>query len=94
MTTTDDAHDGFMATREDYLIRIQEQLNDNCKANTELASRYRELKYGIYNVKLDIMRSLDAKLDQFTNMKDMRQLKSVQNRMHAALRDFFVFKSM
>ena len=93
MQVSESAHNEFVAQRQQYADRIEAQLEDNCNVNTQLASRYRRLKYGIYGVKLDIMRNLDTKLEQMYNLKDKRQLKTLQNRMHAALRDFFIFKS-
>lgn len=92
MQVSESAHNEFVAQRQQYADRIEAQLEDNCNVNTQLASRYRRLKYGIYGVKLDIMRNLDTKLEQMYNLKDKRQLKTLQNRMHAALRDFFIFK--
>jgi len=93
MLASDTCHDEFYKQRNKYFRRIQCQLEDNCNYNRELATRYRQLKYGIYNVRLDIMRNLDTKLDKMYNLKDKRQLKSLQDRMHTALRDFFICKS-
>ncbi len=93
MNTSDNGHNEFYKQRTDYYDRIQSQLADNCKYNKELATRYRQLKYGIYNARLEIMRNLDTKLEKMYNLKDKRQLKSLQDRMHTALRDFFTCKS-
>ena len=91
--TSDAEHERYIKLRREYLERIKVQLEDNCKLNTELASRYRDLKYGIYNVKLNIMRDMETKLDTYNNVKDKRQIKSLQERMHGALKDFFTYKS-
>lgn len=93
MEVSSKAHQEFIKGREEYCEKITKQLEDNCQANTELASRYRELKYGIYNIKVDILRNLDHRLDTMYNLKDKRQMKSLQLRMHTALKDFFAFKS-
>ena len=93
MAIGNEGHREFVRVREDYYRKIGKQLEDNCRVNAELASRYRELKYGIYNVKVDILRRLDHKLETMYNLKDKRQLKSLQLRMHMALKDFFAFTS-
>lgn len=94
MEVSSKAHEEFIKGREEYCERIKKQLEDNCQANSELASRYRELKYGIYNVKVDILRNLDHRLNTMYNLKDKRQMKSLQLRTHTALKDFFAFKSI
>jgi hypothetical protein len=93
MEMDDQEHLEYMAKRREYLEKLKLQLNDNCKLNTELASRYRDLKYDIYNVKLNILRDMEKKLGTFNNLKDKRQLKSLQERMHYALKDYFNYKS-
>lgn len=79
--------------RTNYLHKLANQLNDFIELNRELASRYRYLKYDIYNLKLNLIDKLESKVGTFVNVKDKREIKLVQEKMHFALKDYFKFKS-
>lgn len=86
-------HQKYLLERNAYLTRLRDQLNEYLALNKELASRYRYLKYDMYNVKFKLLRQLESKLGTLLSVKDKRQLKVLQERMHTALRDYFIFKS-
>lgn len=90
---TDATHAKHMQLRSEYSDKLNNQLEDFLKLNKELASRYRYLKYYLYNMKLDLMQKIEFKLSTYVSMKDKRQLISLQERMHNALEDFFKYKS-
>lgn len=82
-----------MIKRNEYLSRLNTQLDNYLVLNKELASRYRYLKYYMYDLKFDLMQKIEFKLSTYVNIKDKRQLISLQERMHDALSDFFTYKS-
>lgn len=86
-------HKNLMDERNEYLNKLNSQLDDYLKVNKELASRYRALKYDMYNVKLSLLKQIEIKLNTYINVKDKRQLQSLQERMHFALKDYLQFKS-
>ena len=86
-------HQQYMEERMAYLDRIRNQLDEFLKLNKELASRYRYLKYDMYNTKFNTLRKLEYKMNTMLNVNDKRQLKILQERMHYALRDYFYYKS-
>ena len=86
-------HRKYMLERTAYLKRIQDQLDEFLRLNKELASRYRYLKYDLYDFKFSMLRKLETKLSTLLNVKDKRQMKILQERMHCALRDYFKYKS-
>jgi DNA polymerase III epsilon subunit-like protein len=85
-------HAKQMNERRTYLKRIEDQLTEFLALNKELASRYRYLKYDMYNAKFGMLRKLEHKLNAMLNVNDKRQLKALQERMHFALRDYFNYK--
>ena len=89
----DIAHQKHMEERREYLKRLEKQMADYLELNTELASRYRYLKYYMYNHKLDLMRKIDDKLSAYASVNDKRKIQSLQERMHFALKDFLNYKS-
>lgn len=86
-------HENRKEERNEYLKKINNQLDSYLELNKELASRYRYLKYVGYNRRLDLMRQIEIKLGSFVCMKDRRQMISLQERMHFALNDYFKFRS-
>lgn len=86
-------HDKRTQERNEYLNKLNTQLDNYLELNKELASRYRYIKYFAYNKRLDLMNQIEIKLSALVNMKDKRQVISLQQRMHNALNDFFKFKS-
>ena len=86
-------HLQYLEERNAYLNRLRNQLDEYLKLNKELASRYRYLKYDLYNVKFDLLRNIEYKLRTLLSVKDKRQMKILQERMHCALRDYFNYKS-
>ena len=87
------SHTKHVDERRDYLERLRNQLDDNMQANKLLAARYRDAKYDLYNCKLKMMSEIEKKLDTFISLKDKRQVKVLQERMHCALKDYYNYKS-
>lgn len=87
------SHASLIEERTDYLEKLKEQLESNLDLNSELAARYREVKYDLYNHKLDTMRKIEIKLDNLVRVKDKRQLIVLRERMHTALKDYYNYKS-
>ena len=85
-------HEKQMLERKTYLTRIETQLAEFLELNKELASRYRYLKYDMFNSKFDMLRKIEEKLSVMLNVNDKRQLKLLQERMHYALQDYFKYK--
>ncbi len=85
-------HHKQIQERSAYLERIQNQLYDFLLLNQELASRYRYLKYDMYNAKFTMLKKIEHKLNAMLNVNDKRQLQVLQERMHFALRDYFNYK--
>ena len=90
---TESSHKNHTKSRKEYLDMIKAQLEDNLKLNKEVASRYRTLKFDFYNVKLDLMKKIELKLNTSSNLKDQRQLKLLQERMQSSLKDYLSYKS-
>lgn len=89
----DSNHEKRTHERKEYLNKLNWQLENYLGLNKELASRYRYIKYFAYNKRMDMMKKIEIKLSALVNMKDKRQVISLQQRMHNALNDFFKFKS-
>jgi len=87
------SHKKHFDERKEYLERLKQQLEDNMQSNKLLASRYRDAKYDLYNYKLEMMSEIEKKLDIFISLKDKRQVKVLQERMHCALKDYYNYKS-
>ena len=81
-----------MNERSEYLKRLEKQLSDYLELNKELASRYRYLKFYLFFHKLVLMRSIDSKLSSYLSITDKLQIKSLQERMHHALKDYLLYK--
>ncbi len=88
----DKTHQEQMSDRTEYLRRLEKQLNDYLELNKELASRYRYLKYYLFYHKLVLMRSIESKLSSYSSITDKLQIKSLQERMHYALKDYLLYK--
>jgi hypothetical protein len=93
LKATKQDHTIHFTERTNYLNKLENQLNDFIDLNRELASRYRFLKYNLYNLKINLIDKLESKLGTFVNVKDKREIKLVQEKMHFALKDYFKFKS-
>lgn len=87
------SHEKRTHERKEYLDKLNWQLDNYLDLNKELASRYRYIKYFAYNRRMDLMKIIEQKLGALVNMKDKRQVISLQQRMHNALNDFFKFRS-
>lgn len=82
-------HQEYLKSRSDYLRKLREQLDSNIELNRKLASRYRCLKYDFFDEKLHLLRQIDMGLSEHLRLKDKRQVKSLQSRMHMALSEYF-----
>jgi hypothetical protein len=87
-------HAMLLDERGRYLATLNLELDKYLDVNKQLASRYRTLKYDLYNVRFNLMRKIEIKLTKLVSVKDKRQMKSLQDRMHFALKDFFNYKSL
>lgn len=93
MKNSEKSHLNQMSNRRKYLEKLNQQLKDYLEINKELASRYRFFKYYIYNRKISMIRAIGMRLDSYFSVTDQLQLKSLQERMHNALKDYFNYKS-
>jgi hypothetical protein len=93
MKETKQSHELVHSDRTDYFKKLDKQLNDMISLNKELASRYRYLKYDLYDLKLKMIDKLEERLAAFVSVKDKREVKLVQEKMHFALKDYFKYKS-
>ena len=93
LISNETTHQVHIEKRSDYLKKLKSQLKDNMDLNQVLASRYRDLKLDLYSHKINVMRSIEKKLDTLTGLKDKRQVKCLQERMHAALKDYYNYNS-
>ena len=94
VVSNEKSHLDHMEKRHAYLDKLKTQLNDTVHLNSVLASRYRDLKLDLYAHKINVMRDIEKKLDTLTGVKDKRQVKCLQERMHAALKDYYNYNSI
>lgn len=86
-------HEKLIAQRRTYLDELICTLNQCLDVNKQLASRYRTLKFEIWDERFSLMKKFEIKINRLLGVKDKRQMNALQVRMNQMLDDFFQFKS-
>jgi chromosome segregation ATPase len=79
--------------RSEYLRKLEAQLSDYLLFNRSLGIKYRRIKYDLFNQNMNLINKIEMKLNTFVNLKDKRQIKVLQERMHEALNEYFLLRS-
>ncbi|XP_013420633.1 coiled-coil domain-containing protein 178 isoform X2 [Lingula anatina] len=89
MNTLDMQHEQLMKDRREVHEKTMTDLTDKLILNKELASRYRQLQLLYVKVKNEYMNEYDGRVNMESTIKDLKQLHSLQVRMHAALQEYY-----
>jgi hypothetical protein len=79
--------------RSEYLKKLEAQLNDYLLYNRSLGIKYRRIKYDLFTKNMNLINKIELKLNTFVSLKDKRQIKVLQERMHEALNEYFLLRS-
>ncbi|KAK7483485.1 hypothetical protein BaRGS_00025284 [Batillaria attramentaria] len=79
----------YLAERNVVLRNLEDEKVRLLAKNKELASRYRQLQNEYFIVKERLLRSYDERLKLESTITDVKQLKSLQSKMHSALAEYF-----
>ncbi|KAK3089571.1 hypothetical protein FSP39_004696 [Pinctada imbricata] len=87
-------HRKFKETRTRFLAETEVQKTRKLQINKELASKYRQLQNEYLVLKDKLLNNFDARVKLENAIKDSRQLKSLQKRMHGAMLEYFKYRGM
>ncbi|KAK7100124.1 coiled-coil domain-containing protein 178-like [Littorina saxatilis] len=82
-------HSRFLLDRKSVLYQQDDDKVNNLGRNKDLASRYRQLQNQFLVTKEKSLRDYDERLKLESTISDIKQLKSLQSKMHGALAEFF-----
>jgi len=85
----DSKHGNLLKDREDVLRKHELDKERYKEINTELASRYRQLQNDYIISKEQMLRSYDERVKIEATITDVKQLKSLQSKLHGALAEYF-----
>lgn len=85
-------HIQHVDNRNSYLNELKQELDVNINLNKELASKYRFMKYQLYFKKLELILKIEKSSNEHDKVKDKRQVKVLQLRMHNVLNDYFTYQ--
>ncbi|KAI8786931.1 coiled-coil domain-containing protein 178 [Biomphalaria glabrata] len=83
---SDKSHQTLMRERENVFRKHQSEKEHLKKKNNELASRYRQLQNEFLMAKDEMLKSFDDKVKIESTINDVKQLMSIQSKLHGALR--------
>jgi len=79
----------LLKDREDVLRKHELDKERYKEINTELASKYRQLQNDYIICKEQMLRSYDERVKIEATITDVKQLKSLQSKLHGALAEYF-----
>lgn len=85
----DTRHNRLLQDRCAVLLQQDDDKVTGLKKNRDLASRYRQLQNEFLVKKEQLLRTFDDRLKLEATINDIKQLKSLQSKMHGALAEYF-----
>ncbi|RUS92112.1 hypothetical protein EGW08_000136 [Elysia chlorotica] len=85
----DNKHTSLLKERQDVLKKNELDKEKFKEKNKELASRYRQLQNDYVVCKEQMLRSYDERVKIEAAITDVKQLKSLQTKLHGALAEYF-----
>ncbi|XP_076463347.1 coiled-coil domain-containing protein 178-like [Babylonia areolata] len=82
-------HSRLLQDRNFVLFTQDDEKTSGLKKNKNLAARYRQLQNEFLIKKEQLLRTFDDRLKLETTISDIKQLKSLQSKMHGALAEYF-----
>ncbi|XP_064605202.1 coiled-coil domain-containing protein 178-like [Liolophura sinensis] len=84
----------FIADRKNCLENLEDQKQQCLTQNKNLASKYRQLQNKFVLAKNELLDEYENRIKLENTIKDLKQLRSLQLRMHAALVEYFKFRGL